>query len=95
MTKRDEYVQKTKAQLDQWNAEIDKMQAKMREAEADSKIRYQKRLEEMRKRRDEATEQLIKMQKAGDQAWDDLRSGFEKSWEQIQSAFRDATSRFK
>ena len=34
MTSRDEYVEKAKAQLDQWNTEIDKLQAKMKDAEA-------------------------------------------------------------
>ena len=45
MSERDVYVEKTKAMLDQWNAEIDKTKAKIDEAAADSKIRYQKQLE--------------------------------------------------
>ena len=95
MTDREEYVEKAKARIDQWNAEIDKMQARMREAEADARIQYQKNLEEMRAQRNQAEEELSKMQKASDQAWDDLQAGFDKSWGEIQSAFRSAMSRFK
>ncbi|WGH78245.1 sll1863 family stress response protein [Jannaschia ovalis] len=95
MMTREEYLEKARTQVRDWNAEIEKMQARMREAEAEAKTRFETNLAEMRKRRDEAEVQVKKMEKAGDQAWDDLRAGFEKSWDDMQSAFRTAMGRFK
>lgn len=39
---RDAYVQKMKAKLDEWNSEIDRIEAKVDQAEAESKIEYSK-----------------------------------------------------
>ncbi len=47
MSKKDAYVEKTKAQIDEWNAEIDKLQAVMRKADADAKIKYEKQIHEL------------------------------------------------
>ena len=45
MEKRDEYVEKMKAQLDQWNGEIAKWEAKADVAQAEARIEFDKRLE--------------------------------------------------
>ena len=37
MSTRDEYVAKMKHQLDEWNAEIDSLEAKVRQAKEDAK----------------------------------------------------------
>jgi len=53
MDKRDAYVQKLKAKLNEWNAEIDVLAAKADQAGADAKIAYHKRLEDLRAKRTE------------------------------------------
>ena len=35
------------------------------------------------------------MRKAGDDAWDDMKSGFDKALDNIAGAFESAMSRFK
>lgn len=42
MSESGQYVEKAKAKLDQWNAEIEKLQAKAVEAEDYAKIKYEK-----------------------------------------------------
>ena len=42
MNERDAYVEKMKAKLDEWNAELDRLSAKMSAAEADANLEYQK-----------------------------------------------------
>lgn len=95
MSKNDQYVEKAKAQLDQWNAEIAKMEAKVREVEADSKIEYEKYLGELRTKRDDAQQKLHDLGQAGDDAWDDMKDGFEKAWDALSSSFENARARFK
>ena len=42
MSNRDEYVEKMKTKLDQWNAEIAKWEVKSREAQAEARAEYDK-----------------------------------------------------
>jgi predicted nucleic acid-binding Zn-ribbon protein len=87
MSEREQYVEKAKARIDQWNADIEKLQAKAGEAKADAKIEYEKQLRELRAQRDEAKEKLDEIAKASDSAWDDMKAGFESAWDKISSAF--------
>ena len=81
MSNREEYIEKTKAKLDQWNAEIDKMQARMEEAQADAKIEYQKQLKGMRKQRDEAEARLKELRESSDAAWEDISEAWTRAEE--------------
>lgn len=95
MSEKNQYIEKAKARIAQWDAEIDKMKAKTDEAEADAKIEYQKQLDEMRTQRDKANARLAELQNASDDAWEDMMSGFVKAWDDISNAFTNAASRYK
>ncbi len=93
--KREAYIQKLKAKLDEWNAEIDKLAAEVDQAEADSKIEYDKRLEDLRARRKDLEEKLAELQQAGDSAWNDLKKGVENSWIILKESMAKAKSEFE
>jgi len=95
MSEREAYIEKAKARIDQWNADIEKLQAKVDEAEADAKIEYQKQLDEARKQRDEAEAKIKEIADSGDDAWDDMKAGFDSAWDNISDAFNSAMSRFR
>jgi len=92
---RDAYVEKTKAMIDQWNAEIDKLEAKTRAAQADAKIEYEKQLATLREQRDAAEVQMDKARKASEAAWADMQAGFLKAWEDISDAANRAMNRYR
>ena len=94
MADRDEYLEKFKANLDEWNAEIGKLEAKAREAQADAKAQYEKQLVALREMRDDAQKKFAEMQKASDEAWDVMLKGTEKAWQTWASAFEKARSKF-
>ena len=93
--KRDAYVQKLKAQLDEWNADIDKLAAKAAQAEAGMKIEYQNQLNELRGKRDDVRGKLSAIQEAGEGAWEDLKEGLENSWEILKMSFNKAKTEFE
>ncbi len=95
MSSRDAYVQRMKARLDEWNADIDKLSAKAEVAEADAKIAYLAQVENLRAKHAEARRELDKLGAAGEGAWEDLRAGVETAWEAIGNATKEALSRFK
>jgi hypothetical protein len=94
MTKRDQYVEKLKAQLDEWNAEVAKWEAKSRSAQADMRIEYETQLEAFRQRRNQALEQMRKVQGSTGDAWVDLVHGADEAWAKMREAFEKAQSHF-
>ena len=93
--KRDAYVQKLKAKMDEWNVEIDKLQAKADQAEAEAKIEYHEQIEDLRAKRKEVEAKIAEVQQAGEGAWEDLKQGLENSWEILKGAFAKVKSRFE
>lgn len=91
MTEREQYIDKAKAKLDQWNAEIGKFAAQVAGSDADAEVEYRKQLDEMRNQRDKAEAKLKELHDASD----DMKSGFDKAWDSISSAFDNIMSRFK
>ena len=94
MTSRDEYLEKFKTKLDEWDAEIDKIESSARKAQADTKAQYDKQLESLREMRDDAQRKYSEMQNATAEAWDVMLQGTEKAWQAWASAFEDARSKF-
>ena len=94
MSNRDAYVQKLKAKMEEGNVEIDKLAAKADQAEAESKIEYHKQLEDLRAKRKDVEGKILKLQKAGESAWEDLKQGLENSWEILKTSFSKAKTEF-
>jgi hypothetical protein len=91
---RDEYVQKLKTQIDQWNAEVSRWEAKAKDSQAHLKDEYEKQLGNVRGKRDEAMNQMKLMQNASLDAWQDMVRGADEAWKNMQDAFNKARSHF-
>jgi uncharacterized coiled-coil DUF342 family protein len=95
MANRDEYVQKLKAQIDQWNAQAARWEAQMREAQGHLRQEYSQQLEQVRSRRDEMLYQLKLLQSASAGAWEDLARGADQAWKGMQEALDRARTHFE
>ena len=95
MNKRDQYVDKLKFQLDVWNAEVSKWEAKAQGAQADMRAEYEKRIEAFRRQRDQGLEQIRKVQGASGDAWVELTRGADEAWVRMREAFEKAQSHFQ
>lgn len=93
--KRDAYVQKLKAKMDEWNTEIDKLAAKADQADAEAKIEYHKQLEDLRAKHKDLEDKIAELQQAGESAWEDLKQGLENSWGILKTSFSKAKSEFE
>jgi hypothetical protein len=80
---RDEYVQKLKSQLDQWNAQAAKWEAQST-----------KQAEEFRARRDAALAELRRVQNASLDAWQDMMRGADAAFKSMRDAFEKARQQF-
>lgn len=92
--KRDAYVQKMKAKLDEWNADIAKLEAKARQKDAEAREDVEGRIEELKAKRKTVEDDLDKLRQAGSDAWEDLKAGFEMAADSLGESLRSARSRF-
>jgi len=95
MATRDEYVEKMKSQLDTWNAELAKWEAKAKTAHAEMKPQVDKQVELIREHRDNALYQMKLLQAAAGEAWVDLAKGADEAWASMREAFEKASTHFK
>ncbi|OOG21008.1 conserved coiled coil protein [Thioalkalivibrio denitrificans] len=95
MSDRDQYIEKMKARLDEWNADLAKLEAQAKSAEADMRMQYDRHIEELRRQRDQAEKQLRELRDAGEESWERIRKSMEAAWDDMSRAFRDAADRFR
>lgn len=95
MTARDEYVRKMHSKLDQMNNEIDKLLARKEQIEESGRSEFDRKMDDLRQRRNEALQKLSQLQGASEGAWEDIKSGTELAWEAIAQAIDSAHTRFK
>ncbi|SDK35837.1 hypothetical protein SAMN04487954_11542 [Billgrantia gudaonensis] len=95
MSDREAYEQKLQAKLDEWQAEIDKLRARAKGAEADARIDREKEAARLEARREEVRQKLQEMREASDDAWEDVKAGAERAWDSLSESFEKARSRFK
>jgi len=87
---RDEYVRKLKEQIDQWNAQVAKWEAMSEEV----KNKYLQQLDEVQVRRDEAMQELRRVQGASAEAWTQMMGGADAAFKEMREAFERAVKAF-
>lgn len=92
---RDAYVEKLKAQIDEWNARLDLWEAKARKATAEAKITCDRHLTEVRRKRDAAQNKLDEVKTSSGQAWEALKEGVEKAFGELKHSMEKAASQFE
>lgn len=95
MKSRDEWVEKAKAKLDEWNEELDRLEARARVAKAEQKARYNRLVAELQEYRDKARKRIEEVEASGDSAWEELKKGAVSGWNALQKGFQAAMEEFK
>ena len=95
MNLKDDYQRKIEAQLNQWDAEINLLKAKAQNAEADAKITYQKKLEDLKSKKDVVIKRLQELKTSGTEVFEELKDGIDKACTELKHGFNSALSHFK
>ena len=91
----DAYKQKMAAQLKEWSAQIDLLEAKAENAGADMKVKRTKQLHELRAKQRAASEKMKELGKASGAAWEQVKVTADKIWDDLKAGVADAQSKFK
>lgn len=93
--KRDAYLAELKTKLDEWNAQIDQLEAKAKHVVADSRATYQGQIDGLRAQRSKLEKSIAALRTASGGAWDDVKSGVENARLDLDAALKSALARLK
>lgn len=95
METQDAYKQKMLAQLKEWGAQIDLLEAKIENSGADLKVKRTRELHELRVKQRAASEKMKELEKSSGEAWGKVKETADKVWDDLKSGIADARSSFK
>ena len=89
------YKQKMAAQLKEWSAQINLLEAKVENAGAGMQVKRAEVLHELRAKQRAASEKMDELEKAGGDAWEQVKETADKVWEDLKAGLAEAHSKFK
>ncbi len=89
------YKHKMSAQLKEWEAEIDLMQAKIENVGADWEIDRARELNELRGKLNQATEKMGELESASGEAWEQVKVTAEVLWNDLKAGVAATHAKFK
>ncbi len=95
MKNREEYIDKLAAQLKEWSAKIDELEAKAHTVKEDAKTRYGEQIKELKEQRDTTVHKLQELKETSNEAWDIMKAGMETAWSDLKKAITEAKQKFQ
>ena len=89
MDKRTEYVENLSAQMVAWDVQIDQLRYKADNAAPGLKEDYSHSITLLQLKRNEAAEKLKGISIAGDNEWEELKTGTENVWGELRAILHD------
>jgi len=93
METRTEYVERISAQMVEWDAQIDLLKDKAESASSEAKSEYSKAISALKLKRDEAALKLQGVSSAGDDEWEEIKTGTEHVMDEVRTMLRDAITK--
>lgn len=94
-TAKEAFQEKLETQLREWDKKLDGLRGKAKKAKADLRHDLETQLEALRAQRVAAQDKLQELGLRGENAWEDLKEGAEKTWGEMQKAIDNIVARFK
>lgn len=91
MTTKDKYVAKMKSEIDDMNAQLDKLAAKSKSAKKDMEAKYKQEMADLRAQSSKASAKRDELKEAGEDRWESAVAEMDK----IDDAFKHSYNYFK
>ncbi len=89
------YKEKLAAQLKEWDAQINLLEAKAGKLSADLKLKRAEEIVELRARQNTASEKMKELEKATGEAWEEVKLTADIVWEELKAGVTAAQQKFK
>lgn len=88
------YKQKRAAQLHEWSAQIDLLEAKAANVGADVEVKRAEELQELREKLHSASQKMKEFEKTSGDAWDEVKKTADIIWDDLKAGVAAAHSKF-
>ena len=95
METKEAYKKKLKAQLAEWQAQINLLAAKTENKAADVSIKYARELDELRSKQRKLSDKVKELEQASGDAWQDIKGNTDQLWNDLKTGIASAISKFK
>ncbi|MEO9038547.1 MAG: hypothetical protein ABI265_00815 [Gallionella sp.] len=89
------YKQKMAAQLKEWSAQIELLEARAANAGADIRVKRAEQLQELRAKQRAASDKIQELGRSSGAAWEQVKTTADKVWDDLKAGIADAHSNFK
>lgn len=90
MKNKEAFMQKLEGRLESWKADIDKMKAKMKEADADTKIKLESKISDLKFKLKEGQHKLDQIKNASESKWESMKNDMENMWKEMETSMDKA-----
>jgi hypothetical protein len=90
-----QYKEKMGAQLREWGAQVNLLEAKMDSFTADMKIMRAEEIQALRVKQHAAADKMKELGKASGDAWEQVRVTADRMWDDLKTGLTDAQAKFK
>ena len=95
MSQHREFVENLKQQLEDWDYQVDRFQARLGDMRTEMRDKAEAALKEVQSHRSQVKAKLDEMEKHSESAWQDLKDGVEIAWDGLRTAYYAARSEFE
>ena len=88
------YKEKMAAQLKEWEAQIDLLEAKMETLGADIRLKRREEIEKLRIKRQVVADKMQELGNAGGQAWEETKLTADKLWADLKAGLTEIRNKF-
>jgi TolA-binding protein len=89
-----DFKKQTETQLDEYEKDIDQLQAKAQKLKGDAKVKAEQQLAALRQKRDQVSEKIKELGSSSADAWQNIKSGIDAAMEDLGNAFKKAAAEF-
>jgi hypothetical protein len=86
MWRKEQYVAKMEAQLNEWSAKLAAMKAKLEAAELEGRAEFHKQLDASQRQHEIARRHLDELKQSSEEAWEALKAGVEVAWKEFTTS---------
>ena len=90
MDDRELYEKRRQAELEEWQAEIDKLKAKAEQASVDAQLELDRRIGAIESRIEQGKALLSDLAEAGEEGWDEARARVDGAWDALAAGAEEA-----
>jgi hypothetical protein len=87
------FAEKLRSQIEKWNTQLAVLEQKARANGMEAQKEFKIKAEAFRRKKAELEVELVKAEKSGEVAWETLKTGAERAWAELQSAFDEAKAK--